>query len=221
MRFRFGSARTLCAVLLVVFSVAGPSSAVQFVIDFESGFADGQAVSNVLTPDNQVGFSVTGGGAAFVTAVGNPRTAFVPNDTPVGGSPGAFFLSDEAAGGQVARDYFLTFATPITDLALDLYDFEQSGRTATLTVFHDQAMTMPVGTDTNPGSLVDGGVVNLSVPAPSGEIAAASLTFDIGDKGTGIDNIAFTTIPEPSTLLLSVVGLVGLLRRRHRFGRSR
>ena len=61
---------------------------------------------------------------------------------------------------------------------------------------------------------VDGSVDFFSIDQPSNPIMAATLTFH--DGGTGIDNIQFTTapVPEPSTILLIVPGLLGMLMVR-------
>jgi hypothetical protein len=112
--------------------------------------------------------------------------------------------------------------------SLDLFDYRVDGGpaigdTATLNVFSDAARTMLVGTSTftipspNP---MDGNLANLSVQNPSSPILAASLTFSTGDVGTGIDNITFSTVPEPGTVLLFGSGLAGLGLWRWRKGKA-
>jgi len=169
-------------------------------IDFEA-FANLTALGPVTTVTNTVTFSVTGGGTAFVADVGAPVTAFVSLDTPATAVAGARFLTDETAGPSAALDYFMTFASPVLNLSLDLYDYRvdggpSAGDTATLNVFSDASFTTLVGSSVftipvlNP---VDGNVENLSVPSPSAPILSASVVFMAGDVGTGIDNVTFTT----------------------------
>ena len=163
-------------------------------VDFETGFVDMQQLSAITTATNVIGFSVSGGGPIVIAQVGAPITAFEPNDDPVGGFPGSFFMSDGTS--TVARDYFFTFDRPISSLSLDLYDFEASGRTATLSVFAGSDFSQLLTQDSTGGSTIDGGVVSLNIPFAPESIRSASLTFDIGDNGVGIDNISFSTIPD-------------------------
>lgn len=200
-------------------------------IDFET-FAGGTPLGPVVVPANTVTFQ-TGAGAApagtpgYVVEVGGPVTGFQPLDSPVGGMAGARFLTDELpAPGNLpnkALNYFLSFATPIMNLSLDLYDFRDggavSGNTATLTLFSDLFLT-PVATVmyTIPAILpIDGNVVNLAAATGIFNVFSASLVMNGPDLGTGIDNITFTSAPEPWSILLlgsGMLGMGGALRRR-------
>jgi hypothetical protein len=209
------------------------------LIDFETlvGFSEGDAIGAIATATNVVTFGVSGGlvapdGPGFLAEVGSPLIAFSgfggADDTPAGGNPGSFFLTDEPLGGPTqALNYFISFVVPIVDLTLDLYDFRAdggaaAGGTATLQLFSDAAFGAPIGggfdTFTIPlPNPVDGNVESLSVVLPAGFTAlSALLSFDSPDRGTGIDNVDFTTAPEPWTVFLLGSGLLGAgaLRRR-------
>ena len=192
-------------------------------IDFE-GFGDQQPYGAVNTGDNIVTFSVgsPGAGPGYTAVDGGPMTAFVPMDTPASLTAGTF-LTDETAGPDLKLDYYFTFAKLVSSVGLDLYDYRVDGgpaigSTATLTVYSD-LFTTSVGTDvftiptSNP---VDGNIEHLSVVSGSFNIWSASVTFDLPDVGTGIDNIEFCTIPAPGAILLGSigVGLASWLRRR-------
>jgi hypothetical protein len=199
-------------------------------IDFEA-FAGGTGLGPVAIGGNTVTFE-TGAGATpagttgYVVEVGGPVTGFEPLDSPAGGLGGARFLTDELAGPGLpnkALNYFLSFAVPIMNLSLDLYDFRDggahSGDTATLTLFSD-LFTTPVSTAmfTIPAILPpDGNVVNLAAATGIFNVFSASLVFSGPDLGTGIDNVSFTSAPEPWSVLLlgsGMLGMGGALRRR-------
>jgi len=227
-----------CGVLsLLCFSTAQAGTT---VIDFEE-FADGDSIGAVPVFGNTVTLTVgsTAGGAApgVIEAIGSPVGGFVPGDTPAAGVGGSFFLTDEIGPGSPLSNrfnYYLDFATEVFNLSLDLYDFRTDGGGAVgdiakLTVYSDAARTTEVGSDTFTvtAGLVDGNVAPLSVLSPTGLIKAASLEFfdslaptvvDPQDVGTGIDNIRFETVPEPTSAALFGMGLAaaGVVRRRRR-----
>ncbi len=202
------------------------------IIDFET-FAGGAGLGPVPVGGNTVNFETgagatpPGGTTGYVVEVGGPVTGFQPLDSPAGGLGGARFLTDELAGPGLpnqALNYFLSFAVPIMNLSLDLYDFRDggahSGDTATLTLFSD-SFTTPVATALFiiPAILPpDGNVINLAAATGAFNVFSASLVFSSPDLGTGIDNVTFTSAPEPWSILLLGSGMLsmgGALRRRH------
>lgn len=206
---------SLSAVLLVL-GILGPVQA--DLIDFESGFSDQQAVTEVITSTNAVTFWVgIDHKKAYIAQVGTPKTAFVPYDTPENLTvSGNFFLTDEKNGPWFKLDYYMSFATPVRNLSLNLYDYRVDGGpwfgdSATLRVFDKDGN--PVGTDVytigwpNPPN---GSIEWLSVMNPTAPITTAWLEFSRGDMGTGIDNISFTTVPLPPSVLFFGSGLLGL-----------
>jgi hypothetical protein len=204
------------------------------LIDFESGFARLDPVVTVSTASNVVTFSTMGldNTQPFIAQVGSsPKDAFEKNvggviigDTPEGGNPGRFFLTDGAGN---SNNFLFDLAQPVSQFSLDLYDFVGDGGaqpldSATLRAYSDPQRTSQVAFDmyTVPRPRpADGLAVTLSVSAPT--IAALMLEFSTFDRGTGIDNIQFRTVPEPGTLVLALFAVLctgGYLRhlRRHR-----
>ena len=185
-------------------------------------------VTDVVTATNTVTFGVepcgVGQGPAFIAEKDDPVTAFEPDDEiPAGASGGSFFLTDEKSGPPVTVElnYCISFATPVNNLSVDLYDYrgdggEKVGDTATLTVF--DAGGSPVGFDTFTitAGLPNPNLETLSIQSPFGLISSAELSFDGTHLGTGIDNITFTTnVPstggsggpaEPPTIGMNMAG---------------
>ncbi|MDY6951820.1 MAG: hypothetical protein SWE60_09920 [Thermodesulfobacteriota bacterium] len=197
------------------------------LIDFEGlGLVEGDPLTSVTTPANVVTF-FTDAGPCYVIEVGSPERGFTPRDIPKGDNAGSVFISDRF--GMFADTYYIRFSAPVLSLTLDLYDFRGDGTggigdIATLEVFADAAMTVPVGSDsfTVPAPRPpDGNVVTLSVLNPTHDILAASLSYPL-DTGTGIDNIRFDvlTAPIPSSLWLLCCGLVGLVGIRRKSTRD-
>lgn len=171
--------------------------------------------------------------AAFGAVEGNPKTAFVNatdgNDTKAGegGAPFDEFLTDEPTGQSVVRDYFVLFSgSSIFDLALEVIDFRTDGGasiggTVTLSLYGGSDWdTGFLGSDfyAIDGTEPDGNVVPLSVIAGA-PVGSARVRFSLPgetalgsgqDQGTGIDNLSWTTIPEPGTVALFGSGLLAL-----------
>jgi len=185
------------------------------VIDFEPGLVvvgaanspvDLQPVGVVVTATNTVTFGVgscTSPTSAFIAKTGFPTSAYTPRDQfPAAASGGTFFLTDETAGPDTTLDYCISFANPVNNLSLDLYDYRNDGGPsvgdiATLRVFSDAFVT-EIGSATFriPFGTPDPNFANLSIQSPTGLISSAQLSFNQPDIGTGIDNITFTTQPE-------------------------
>lgn len=171
----------------------------------------------------KVGTTLVGATDGFAVTVGGTQEAFLstPVDTPhnadgtVYVEGGKCFYSDDVQGFNAGFNYYLSFANPVTTLSLDLYDYSDDGNfdiefpvdckgnapcdgdVATLTVYDDLAQTSIVGTGTytvDAANWFDGQVANLSV-APGASFVSASITFSNIDRGTGIDNITFDTVP--------------------------
>jgi len=195
------------------------------LIDFESGFVDQQQVVNpiALSYGNTLTFGVGTSSLsqtdAYIAKAGGNTTAYVPNDQiPVAASGGEYFLTDEFDGPSLALNYYMEFLNPVRDLSLDLYDSRMDGGAqnsndpyVTVSVFSDTDYTdlisavqlAPPDTRTDPNllSFYFNGIVG---------IQSASVVFGHTDVGTGIDNIRFTTVPEPTSISLLLFGLAGL-----------
>ena len=206
------------ALLLIVGSEIHADS-----IDFESGFSRYDSISTVTTASNAVTFSTMGldNSQPFIAQVGSlPKDAFekkvdgtVFGDTPEGGTPGNYFVTDGAGN---SNDYLFDLENSVNEFSVDLYDFVGDGGASpsdfvTLRAYADADRTMEVATDAymvpQPRP-ADGLAVTLSVSAPS--IAALTLDFSVFDRGTGIDNVVFRTVPEPSTLVLMIFALLAV-----------
>lgn len=216
---------TRAAVAALVLSVAGGMSAFAGTINFEA-IAEGTLLGGVATGDNTVTFGVglaTPTALGVVAGVGAPETAFAPNDSPAGAAAGSRFLTDEVDGPTIGRNYFMTFASAISGLSLQLYDFRVDGgpaigATATLSLYSDAAFTTLLASDvfTITGGEVDGNVVDLAVALGGLPALSAAVRFSTQDIGTGIDNLSFTSVPEPGSLLLLGGGLAALAARLRR-----
>jgi len=171
------------------------------VIDFETGFVDKQAVGAVTTVTNTVTFGVepcTNPTSAFIAKSGTPQTAYFPKDKIPATRTGSFFLSDEKSRPlTVTLGYCISFATPVKNLSLDLYDYHDSAAGvndfATLSVFAAGANQVGSAVFVIPAGTPDPNVAPLSIQNPTGLISSAQLSFSKPDVGTGIDNITFTT----------------------------
>lgn len=201
------------------------------LIDFESGYSDGESLNSVVTSTNRVTFVPSGTTSVYhIAKTGPGLSGFVPDDVP--GGPGAdrigdFFLTDETVpDSNLAQqgDYGFYFAVPVVSLSLDTLDYRtdgggKKGDMVKLEVFSDPSFLTLVGYsefEVQPG-LTDGAVQVLSISGV-GPFSSAKISSSGNDVGTGIDNISFETIrlspptptPEPTSFLLwGVVGGAG------------
>jgi hypothetical protein len=220
-------------LLVGLILAASPAHGASSIIDFES-FGDQVALGAVPVVDNVVTFSIldplTGAvSSAYTAKFGDdgPETAFVPDDVPAGLQSGTF-LTDEFDGPSLKGIYQMAFAKPISQLSLDLYDYRRDGGPALgdqaiLTVYDAGGVALGSDVFTIPTpNPVDGNIEHLSVDVGSYSIMSADITYSGAgqnnglDVGTGIDNVAFSTIPAPGAMLLGSLGMgvVGWLRRR-------
>jgi len=183
------------------------------VIDFETGFVELQPVGVVVTATNTVTFEVgpclsDPVDPGFIAQAGVPSIAYNPDDQiPAGASGGEFFLTDEDNGFPFLESlgYCISFATPVDNLSLDLYDYREAGAVAgdiaKLSVF-DAAGDKAGKSDKFIIPLVkpvDPNLATLSIQNPFSLISSAIVSFTGPDSGTGIDNITFDTniVPGP------------------------
>ena len=211
---------------IIAFAITGVAHAIPTTIDFED-LAAGTDISGagIDTGDNIVTFST--GTNALIAQTGGRVQGFVASDTPNGADFGQRFLTDETSFSDRRPrldgegDYFMSFSKAIFSLSLDAADYRRDGGgrvgdVVSLQVFAADMMTL-LGMDSYviTGREVDGYVHRFSVLS-DGLIRYASLTSSGRDVGTGIDNVTFSTVPEPGTLGLLGLGLLamGIARRR-------
>jgi len=206
------------------------------LIDFEGDVTDGAAQGSISRDGTTVSFFTTPSGVltpddAFGAVQGLPKTAFEnfeEGHDVADGAENGDFLTDEPTGQSIAKDYlFSILGFPIVDFGLDLYDFgdggSSAGGTATLQAFSDPGWLVPIGAPATyliAGVFNDGNIQNLFV-SPGASIGSVRLSFSLAggqDVGTGVDNIAWTAIPEPGTVALFGTGLLALaaIARRRR-----
>ncbi len=200
------------------------------IIDFESGYSDGDTASSVPTATNTV--TITGddqGTPVTPTVIDNtgPHAGFV--NVPLG-SLGQYILTDEANNSSFlvgTTTWSLAFDVEIVGLNIDVVEYNEVvagiDNDVTITAYGDAARTIVVDTDTVSFTTSDG-VTNLAVAGDeTNPIVLVDLEFTRRDRGLALDNIDFTTsptaaIPEPASATL--LGGIALVLLSHSWRRS-
>ncbi|NEP88827.1 MAG: PEP-CTERM sorting domain-containing protein [Okeania sp. SIO2C2] len=195
------------------------------VVDFESGFTDGQLVNSVTANNGNVLTFWTGNQTPTsnpeIAQIGDPITAFSSSDgATLQSQIGNFFLTD-GLSGPGASNYFIEFSQAVSEVSIDLLDLDALSvnggpGVATVTVFSDSFSTVINSQDflgsTGPVSLET--LDTFSISGNLNAIKSLSIVYSVngaGDIGTGIDNITFTqfepsqgetqSTPEPASIL--------------------
>ena len=179
-----------------------------------TGPTDGFTITNVTNQYLNVTFSASGGDIVMITS----QAAY--NTSP----PNMICTGSVAGVVDCAQDLIMTFSVPVNNLVFDALGNQTAigGTFATADIFQNfgLAPTTTVQLLVQPG----GGNHNadhqdLSAFANITKLVIHETTFEAQNAGSSFDNIGFTpadtTIPEPSTLLLT--GSLGLLWIGRRF----
>jgi hypothetical protein len=226
----------LFLTLALVMSVGGLSAG---IITFDDAAVEGAVYASATDSGVTVNFYAAANGtdcssagtcpgalgSAYAGINGAPESGFQPNDNRAAGAQSPF-LNDEPTPGTIvnALDYFFAFDIGVPDLTLKLIDFRGDGgaapgATATLDLFNSTDWSgAPVGSFTYvvPGAQpVDGAVFQFPLLSPGSTIFSARLSFAAGptgglDIGAVVDDVEWTTIPEPGTVVLFGSGLLAL-----------
>jgi hypothetical protein len=224
--------------------LAAPAAMADTVIDFETPEVDLVDPLELTTSINGVTFWLEDNGTlenAWLHEVDDPQTAFVDSDNPnayVG--VGDQFLGDTRGANRNPKyNLLMGFDTAVTSLSLDLYDYGDwlvsASDEAYLFVYSDAAWTNVIGFT----SVAAGGsdaTKNLALDS-FGAAKSAALVFidsrgshnfstggevvgDAFDGGWGVDNVTFSVVPEPATMSLLGLGVLGMAARHIRRKRS-
>jgi hypothetical protein len=203
---------------------ANPAKAA--VIDFESGFSDGDSVGTVTGSDgNQaifsVGRSVNNRRDAEIAEKGGrffrgTTTAFLPRDgarTSYSNQIGDFVLTD---GIGRRNNYYIQFSKAVSSLSFDFLDLGR-GLNSTLTAYSDRNFTNVISQTnfTGRSTFFRSQLNNVAL-----DNLDPALSFSVsyrGDLGTAIDNINYDTVPEPLTIFGTVIAAgFGVAMKRKR-----
>lgn len=186
---------TARAAWLAAIGIATPKN----LVDFETGFTDGQNVSGVggLFPDGLV-ITDTGPG---------PPTAAIEDDLIGGSNPVGNFAVTQDEGAYLELDFS---AVPVDYVAFR--DIDHNNTSGIVHFEGGGAQTIFLETTIFSGDSAEFfGIYRNDQP----RIILVQLDAT-GDNDWGIDNIEYGVVPEPTALSLLALGLLALLPRRTR-----
>jgi hypothetical protein len=126
-------------------------------------------------------------------------------DTPIGPPDGLFGYNTTVAGSQfvsmIAGDLTFSFSTPVHSFGAYISGLQLDFTTITFSDGSSQTVPVP-----NPSS-TDGGIAFVGFTDAGLPISAITIST-IGDV-LGVDDVRFGLVPEPSTLVLALIGLIG------------
>lgn len=205
--------------LVVTVSLALTSSLAEAqvaVVDFES-LPVGTQFGGLPLPDSPGDLVFTEDGVG-VRVDNFTLGAFVGfNIVEIGGFTDPSFPTTPATINNIRLDFDLSGLGPVTGAAFEYADF---GGDENL-VINGTVLELP---DFSSAPAMVGAVsINVSPPMGGSPIGQVSLSgpissLAIGGQELGIDNVRFRYVPEPTTLSLAGLGLVGCLLSRRRNG---
>jgi len=157
-----------------------------------------------LVGDEFPGITITGVNSTL--ELGNPARGFnSPVNFPAGTDTNV--LAAREPSGELGTIQ-IDFDEPIVEIAADFFDVEADFAVIGFDIDLDGAVDVSF-----PAAQGNGSLANLSANLPS---PSSSIRIDLGTSADGalLDNLSFTTIPEPASLALLGVGGVTLLSRR-------
>ena len=218
-------------LVLACLAQAFCSTAYAGVIDFESGFANGQSVGSLVSGDLSLsascGASFLGSQACVVAEQGTLPTAFV---SPIRHNrgfdesrTGNASLTD-AEGTGASNNFFFISDIGLNWFSIDLLDYRMDGGAKLGDVVSINAF------DHFGGALLASFAFEIADGWEDGNIISASLAsiekfkfievvHSGKDVGTAVDNISFgadaSSVSEPSTIALILGGIAFAIRRRN------
>lgn len=188
---------------------------------FDTTFTGNTTDPDLLGPTWSGGGNLAAGAPVIggIAIIQENTTGFDPSSNSMVSDP-----DDE--GGRPAGRFTFTFDAPITSFGFDIIDVE--GRIEAFSTLHftgsgGSSTTLPFSSfmSRDPSVSFGNNSLNRINPITSAELGTGpwdSVTLQLGGSG-GLDNVQFTTVPEPSILLLLGTGLGLAYRGRRRYFR--
>jgi hypothetical protein len=166
------------------------------------------------------GFAGVGAGPTFPVSGGNPAEHATLDQT-AGGWGGVLF-SDNGAGDPIAGDTLASLgvtAGSSYDFVMDTNDLGGNGASAGLKIEFWDAIGLISATSDGPAPTTPGwSLYSRTESIPLGTLRIKFVPLMVGQptgSSVGFDNVG-VVIPEPATLSLCALGMVGIITRRRR-----